>query len=164
MIPQKGMNDPSKEGLRNHGFGSAGCVANGLPFNWVIVQRLFSNFADGWPGVGLLLLRALAAMIMIHFGIGALHEASLPVSFVLPIICVGSGILLLIGLFTPVAAALAAITKMWVAVSRFVPHSGDPWIPLAQAILAAALAMIGPGAWSIDARLFGRKHIDLSDR
>lgn len=158
------MNDPSKEGFRNPGFRSAGCVANGLLFNWVIVQRLFSNFADGWPGVGILLLRALTATIMIDLGIGGLHEASLPVSFVLPTICVGSGILLLIGLFTPVAAALAAITKTWIAVSRFASHSDDPWIPLAQAILAAALAMIGPGAWSIDARRFGRKHIDLSDR
>jgi putative oxidoreductase len=41
---------------------------------------------------------------------------------------------------------------------------GDPWIAVAQAVLAVALAMTGPGAWSIDARQFGRKHIDLSDR
>ena len=32
---------------------------------------------------------------------------------------------------------------------------------LGQATVAAAVAMIGPGAWSIDARRFGRKHIDL---
>jgi hypothetical protein len=53
---------------------------------------------------------------------------------------------------------------MWIALSQLLSHSGDPWVSLAQAALAAALAMIGPGAWSIDARRFGRKHIDLSKR
>jgi len=37
-------------------------------------------------------------------------------------------------------------------------HAGDPWISCILAILGATLAMIGPGEWSIDARLFGRKH------
>jgi hypothetical protein len=63
-----------------------------------------------------------------------------------------------------VAGALAVIIKVCIALYRFSSHSGDPWIALAQAILAAALAMIGPGAWSIDARRFGRKHIDLRER
>jgi uncharacterized membrane protein YphA (DoxX/SURF4 family) len=58
---------------------------------------------------------------------------------------------------------LAAAAKVWIAISQFSSHSPDPWLTLAQAILAAALAMIGPGAWSIDARRFGRKHIHLSD-
>ena len=34
------------------------------------------------------------------------------------------------------------------------------WMPLALAVLGASLAMIGPGAWSLDARLFGRKQIE----
>jgi hypothetical protein len=41
---------------------------------------------------------------------------------------------------------------------------GDPWIALSQAILGAALALIGPGAWSIDARRYGRKRIELPER
>jgi len=64
-----------------------------------------------------------------------------------------------------VAGALAAIAKVWVAIERFSSDGpGDPWIVVAQAVLAAALVMIGPGAWSMDARLFGRKRIELSDR
>ena len=82
----------------------------------------------------------------------------------LQIIGIAAAILLLVGVFTPLAGVLAAAAKVWIAISRFSSHSGDPWVTLAQAILAAALAMIGPGAWSIDARRYGRKHIDLSER
>jgi len=62
-----------------------------------------------------------------------------------------------------VAGALAAIVKVWIAFLRFSSHSGDPWIAITQVVLGAILAMVGPGAWSIDARLFGRKHIDLPE-
>jgi putative oxidoreductase len=81
----------------------------------------------------------------------------------LQIIGAGAGILLLIGLWTPVAGTLAAIVKVWIAFSRFLSHSGDPWNPIVQAVLGAVLAMVGPGAWSIDARLFGRKRIDFPE-
>jgi putative oxidoreductase len=128
------------------------------------VQRLFSNFADGWPGVGLLLLRLVTGAALIHFGIGGMREGAPWAMIVLPIICIAPGIALLVGLFTPIAGAVAAIAKLGIAISRFASHSGDPWIVVGLAILAAALAMIGPGAWSIDARRFGRKHISLRDR
>jgi putative oxidoreductase len=125
------------------------------------VQRLFSTFADGWPGRGLLLLRLLTGLALIHFGIASLPEAPPLATVVLKIIGVGAGIFLLLGLWTPVAGTLIAIVKVWVAFSRFFWHSGDPWIPIMLAALGAALAMVGPGAWSIDARLFGRKRIDI---
>jgi putative oxidoreductase len=72
-----------------------------------------------------------------------------------------AGVLLLIGLWTPVAGALAAVVKVWIALSRYFSHSGDPWIAVTQAVLSAVLAMVGPGAWPIDARLFGRCRIDM---
>jgi putative oxidoreductase len=127
------------------------------------VQRLFSNFANGWPGVGLLLLRLLTGTILIRFGID--HVGGVPqlLMVTLQMIGVAAALLLVLGLLTPVAGTLAALAKLWIAVARFSSYSSDPWTPLAQAILAGALAMIGPGAWSIDARLFGRKHIDPSD-
>jgi len=128
------------------------------------LQRLFSTFASGWPGVGLLLLRVLTAAVLIHFGIASLLEAPPTMAAVLPTIGAVAGILLLIGLWTPVAGTLAAIVNVWIALSRYFSHSSDPWILLIQAALGAALAMIGPGAWSIDARLFGRKHIDFPER
>ncbi len=124
------------------------------------MQRLFSTFADGWPGAGLLLLRLLTGAAVIGFGIGDIREWPPPLTSALQIIGIAAGILLLAGVFTPLAAGI----RMWIALSQLLSHSGDPWVSLAQAALAAALAMIGPGAWSIDARRFGRKHIDLSKR
>jgi uncharacterized membrane protein YphA (DoxX/SURF4 family) len=82
---------------------------------------------------------------------------------VLKIIGVGAGIFLLVGLWTPVAGTLIAIVKVWAAFSRYFWHSGDPWIPIMLSALGAALAMVGPGAWSIDARLFGRRRIDIEE-
>jgi uncharacterized membrane protein YphA (DoxX/SURF4 family) len=66
------------------------------------------------------------------------------------------GIFLLVGLWTPVAGTLVAVVELW---TIFVV-AGDLSVPLMLATIGAALAMIGPGAWSLDARLFGRKHIE----
>jgi uncharacterized membrane protein YphA (DoxX/SURF4 family) len=108
-------------------------------------------------------LRLLTGAALIHFGIaGVLAAPPVPI-VVLQIIGAGAGILLLVGLWTPVAGALAAIVKVSIACLRFLSHSGDPWIAILQAVLGAVLAMVGPGAWSIDARLFGRKRIDMPE-
>ncbi len=72
------------------------------------------------------------------------------------IIGAGAGILLLVGLWTPVGGVLVTIVELWIVLSLV----GDPLVPLMLAILGATLAMIGPGAWSIDALLFGRKHFE----
>jgi putative oxidoreductase len=129
-----------------------------------ILQRLFSTFANGWPGIGLLLLRLLTGVVLIYYGIANVLEAPPLTIIVLQIIGAGAGILLLIGLWTPVAGGLAAIVKVGIAFSRILSHSGDPWIPIEEAVLGAVLAMVGPGAWSIDARRFGRKRIDIPER
>jgi hypothetical protein len=114
--------------------------------------------------VGLLLLRLLASAALIYFGIvGALEGPSMTI-VVLQIVGAAAGTLLLIGLWTPLAGALAAIVEVWIASSGILSHTGNPWIPIVQAILGAVLAMVGPGAWSIDARLFGRKRIDFPER
>jgi putative oxidoreductase len=72
------------------------------------------------------------------------------------IVGAAAGVLLLIGLWTPAAGAVAAIVEIWIALS----DPGNRWMPLALAVLGASLAMIGPGAWSFDARIFGRKRIN----
>jgi uncharacterized membrane protein YphA (DoxX/SURF4 family) len=127
------------------------------------LQRLFSTFADGWPGLGLLLLRLLTGLALLRFAMVGLREASPLITAIPHFIGAAAGLSLLIGLWTPVAGSLASIISVWIAFSRFSSHSGDPWIAIIQTILGAALAMIGPGAWSVDARLFGRKHIDFPE-
>jgi uncharacterized membrane protein YphA (DoxX/SURF4 family) len=123
------------------------------------LQRLFSTFPNGWPGRGLLLQRVVTATILFCSGFGHLREPS-HLSLIFPhLIGAGAGILLLLGLWTPVCGTLIAFVEVWVAYS-----SGRTGIPIMLATLGATLAMIGPGAWSIDARLFGRKHFEISER
>jgi uncharacterized membrane protein YphA (DoxX/SURF4 family) len=103
-----------------------------------------------------------SGITLIYVGIAGAREAIPFTIFVLQIVAAGAGILLFTGLWTPIAGALTTIVELWIALSPYSSRSGDPWIPIIEAALGAALAMIGPGAWSIDARLFGRKHIDIS--
>ena len=70
-----------------------------------------------------------------------------------------AGALLLVGLWTPVAGTVVAIADGWLVWSS----AGDPVSSAMVTVLGATLAMIGPGAWSLDARLFGRRHIQASE-
>jgi len=120
------------------------------------VQRLFSTFANGWPGAGLLLLRVLTDLVLLYSLIPRIIDRPAFGVIVPQMIAVLAGTFLLVGLWTPVVGTLIAIVEVWII---FVV-AGDPTVPLMLATIGAALAMIGPGAWSIDARLFGRKHIE----
>ena len=70
------------------------------------------------------------------------------------------GLLLLVGLWTPVAALLVLVVESWQVFSQ--PQ--DPWPHILLATLGGALALLGPGAWSVDAWLFGWKRINIRDR
>ena len=88
-------------------------------------------------------------------------QSAPPISLaVIHVLAIAAGILLLAGLWTPVAGVLLAIIEIWSAFTH--PH--DPWSYILSGTLGAALAMLGPGAWSVDARLFGWKRIELRDR
>lgn len=124
-----------------------------------IVQRLFSTFADGWPGAGLLLLRLVIGIVLIDDGIARLWSDPSILLTALSVFTIGAGLLLLAGLWTPITGTLVAAIQVW----KIFLQPEYLWICILLGTIGAALAMIGPGAWSIDARLFGRKHIDIRE-
>jgi putative oxidoreductase len=123
-----------------------------------VLQRLFSTFANGWPGKGLLLLRV-AVFTYLIYDVTAI-PAGPRAQDVPRFLATGAGVLVLLGLWTPVSAAVVVILEIWVTVASV----GEFWLSVMVAAIAAGLAMLGPGAWSLDARLFGRKRISIGDR
>lgn len=119
------------------------------------MQRLFSTFADGWPGGGILLLRLLAGGALISRGFTVLNTGGPSVLLLLQIGGAAAGLLMIGGLWTPVAGVLAGLAEVWIALTQ----PGTYPVAVMLAGLGISLAMIGPGAWSIDARLYGRKQI-----
>jgi len=123
------------------------------------VQRLFSTFADGWPGIGLLLLRLVVGITLVVRGDTRLSSDTSIQLTVLSMFAIGAALLLLAGLWTPVAGTLVAFIEVW----RIFLLPENLWLYILLGTIGAALAMVGPGAWSVDARLFGRKYIDIRE-
>ena len=84
-----------------------------------------------------------------------------PINVTLPAVLLPlAGILLIVGLWTPIAGTLVALTELW----KIVMLPGDRWVWLLLGTAGAALAMLGPGLWSVDARLYGWKRLEATPR
>jgi putative oxidoreductase len=128
------------------------------------VQRLFSTFPDGWPGLGLLLLRVGLSSHLIFIATSDLStRSSEPIALTTCLAAAVGGIFLLAGLWTPIMGTLVAVDELLIALSLHSLGQEHLSTHLCLGVIATSVAMLGPGAWSVDARLYGRRRL-YSDR
>jgi hypothetical protein len=120
------------------------------------MHRVSSTSADHLPSHGLLLLRVIVAITLIARCVQLENGASLQT--ITPyVIAAGVGLFVLFGLWTSVAGAVVAIIELFIAFY----HNHDPWLSVLLASVGIAVALLGPGCWSVDARRSGWKRIEI---
>ena len=103
------------------------------------------------------MLRIVAGILPIYDGIARLMGAASHGSVAVQIGAASAGFFLLAGFWTPIAGALLAVSNIWLALSGTAHLRSS----ILLVTIGAAIAVLGPGAWSIDALLFGRKRLDI---
>jgi uncharacterized membrane protein YphA (DoxX/SURF4 family) len=106
-------------------------------------------------------MRAVAgSALVVGAGLTLLSDPP-PLNVTIPaILLLGAGTLLVAGLWTPIAGASVALIEVW----RMLMLHGDKSLWLMLGTAGAALAMLGPGLWSVDARLYGWKRLEPTRR
>jgi putative oxidoreductase len=120
------------------------------------MQRLYTTFPNEWPGTGLLLLRLAEGIPTVIDGTTNALKSGATLAAIPHAVEVVSGILLFAGFWTPIGGVLQALVEFSNALA------GAGYEHVLHGMIGLSLAMLGPGAWSVDARLFGRKRIDVS--
>jgi len=115
-------------------------------------------FPVGTAGAALLVLRISVAATLLANGAARWPPLTtpswIPLSLALLAIC------LCLGLFTPYCSAVVCLIQAYLLLG-----GGRDEFHLAISILdSGVLAVLGPGAYSSDARIFGRKRLTLPSR
>jgi putative oxidoreductase len=137
-------------------------------------KLLFNDFVGGRVAVGLLLLRGVAGVGMMVHGWGKIQQpfswlgadASIPgwLQALAALAEFGGGAAWIVGLLTPLAS-FGILCTMVKAVHLhavelqhpFIGKDGSYELALIYLILAGLLVLAGPGKWSLDAVIFGRR-------
>lgn len=133
-------------------YPTIGYATDGTRFTLIVVQRLFTTFPPGWPGVGLLFLRSSVA-IALPFESALCHPA-LPGW--MQAVAILLSITLLAGYLTPIVAVVCLFVHalIWCRVG-----TGSTADAIIVCLDLTALALLGPGGYSVDAFRFGRRVI-----
>lgn len=128
------------------------------------VQRYFSTFPGGGPGAGLLLLRVVVGGAATIQGAAYLTQATEmnALTWIASMLAAVSGAALVAGFVTPVSGITAGLATLFIAATWAAPGASvfiDRLPAVFMIVDAAAVALLGPGAHSLDARLFGRREI-----
>jgi uncharacterized membrane protein YphA (DoxX/SURF4 family) len=121
------------------------------------MQRLFSMFPQGGPGVALLLLRVSVAGITV-FRLWTHYGALGPYWVLLGVVVLA--LALCVGVLTPILSVLICLVAVFSIVQG---HSEVP-VDVSTILNAIALALLGPGAYSLDAWLYGRRVVVVPAR
>jgi uncharacterized membrane protein YphA (DoxX/SURF4 family) len=129
-----------------------------------LLQRLFSAFPGGLPGIALLLLRVvLATVLLVQGGYYLSEPISSTATWFVGMLGIALGALLFIGLLTPLTGALVALGAIGIKFSWIPACSRSLFASYVPAVFAVTILLtiivLGPGAFSIDARIFGRREI-----
>ena len=120
------------------------------------MRRLYPPFLRGLPGVGLLILRLALSVSLLASALAGLNglshfQAAVRISEAV------IAALFVVGLWTPVAGILVGLLQVCILLTA----TAAPDLLFFRAAVGLSLAFIGPGIWSVDDRLYGRRIVEI---